>query len=64
MDFQADLLIVGRSPEWRWTRLMTANISQRVVRLAPMPVLVVPKTSTIGLNVPSVRRGGRRDARA
>jgi len=64
MDLPADLIIVGRSPGWVWARLMTANISQRVVRLAPMPVLVVPKSSTIGHNVPSVRRAGRRDARA
>jgi nucleotide-binding universal stress UspA family protein len=64
MDFRVDLIILGRSPGYVWARLMTANISQRVVRLAPMPVLVVPKSSTIGHNVPSVRRGGRRDARA
>ena len=45
VDFQADLIIVGRSPQWTLTRLMTRNISQRVVRLAPMPVLVVPAGS-------------------
>src|SRR5438445_184124 len=45
VDFQADLIIVGRSPEWTLTRLMTRNISQGVVRLAPMPVLVVPAGS-------------------
>ena len=44
MDLPADLIIVGRSPGWVWARLMTASISQRVIRLAPMPVLVVPKT--------------------
>lgn len=55
VDFQADLIIVGRSPEWTLTRLMTRNISQRVVRLAPMPVLVVPRASTIRVDVPSAR---------
>ena len=43
MDFRADLIVVGRSPGWAMARFMTANISQRVVRLAPIPVLVVPK---------------------
>ena len=42
VDFGADLIIVGRSREWALTRLMTAGVSQRVVSLAPMPVLVVP----------------------
>jgi nucleotide-binding universal stress UspA family protein len=51
LDFKADLIIMGRSPEWTLTRLMTSNISQRVVRLAPLPVLVVPRASTIRLNV-------------
>ena len=55
VDFRADLIVVGRSPEWALTRLMTANTSQRVVRLAPMPVLVVPRASAISLNVPSAR---------
>jgi nucleotide-binding universal stress UspA family protein len=54
-DFQADLIIVGRSPEWSLTRLMTGNVSQRVVRLAPMPVLVVPSASTIRPSVLSAR---------
>ena len=54
-DFQADLIIVGRSPEWTLTRLVTRNISQRVVRLAPMPVLVVPRARTIRVDLRSAR---------
>lgn len=53
VDLQADLIIVGRSAEWSPTRLMTAKTSQRVVRLAPVPVLVVPRASRIRL--PSAR---------
>jgi nucleotide-binding universal stress UspA family protein len=55
VDLQAHLIVLGRSPERSLTRLMTANTSQRVVRLAPMPVLVVPRASTIRLAVPSAR---------
>jgi nucleotide-binding universal stress UspA family protein len=55
LDLRADLIIVGRSPQWTLTHLMTANISQRVVRLAPTPVLVVPRANTIRLNAPSPR---------
>jgi nucleotide-binding universal stress UspA family protein len=43
IDFRADLIVVGHSPEWALIRFMTANISQRVVRLAPLPVLVVQR---------------------
>jgi nucleotide-binding universal stress UspA family protein len=43
IDFRADLIVVGRSPEWALIRFMTANISQRVVNLAPLPVLVIPR---------------------
>jgi len=55
VDFRADLIVVGRSPERALTRLMTVNTSQRVVRLAPMPVLVVPRASAISLTAPSAR---------
>jgi nucleotide-binding universal stress UspA family protein len=51
MDLRAELIIVGRSPDWVWARWMAASISQRVVRLAPVPVLVVPRTSAIGHEV-------------
>ena len=57
MDLGADLIIVGRSPDWIWARWMAANISQRVVRLAPMPVLVVPRNgSRSARSSPPVRR--------
>lgn len=57
VDFRADLIVLGRSPDWALTRFMAANISQRVVRLAPMPVLVVPRASGISLKVPSATGG-------
>jgi nucleotide-binding universal stress UspA family protein len=58
-DFRADLIVVGRSPEWALSRFMTANISQRVVRLAPMPVLVVPRARAISApTLPSPASGG------
>ncbi|HEX9096064.1 MAG TPA: universal stress protein [Candidatus Dormibacteraeota bacterium] len=56
VDLQADLIIVGRSMERSLTRLMTAHTSQRVVRLAPMPVLVVPRASGVRLSLSSARR--------
>jgi nucleotide-binding universal stress UspA family protein len=42
VDFGVDLIVLGRSRDSALTRLMTPGISQRVVRLAPVPVLVVP----------------------
>lgn len=56
LDLHADLIVVGRSVKWSLTRLMTATTSQRVVRLAPMPVLVVPRAPGIKVSLPSARR--------
>ena len=51
MDFGADLIVIGRSSERALTRFIAATISQRVVRLAPMPVLVVPRARPIRVRV-------------
>src|ERR1700694_654182 len=51
MDFGADLIVIGRSSERALTRFIAATISQRVVRLAPMPVFAVPRARPIRVRV-------------
>jgi len=52
VEFRADLIVVGRSPEGSLARFLTAKISNRVVHLAPVPVLVVPRAN--GMQQPSI----------
>ena len=42
LELEADLVVLGRSTQSAVSRLISVNLSQRVVRLAPLPVLVVP----------------------
>ena len=42
LELEADLIVLGRSSESTVSRFLSISLSQRVVRLAPMPVLVVP----------------------
>ena len=43
-DLDADLIVVGTHGRRGVKRLMLGSIAERVVRLAPCPVLVVPRT--------------------
>ncbi len=53
IDLGADLILIGRSPESGLSRFTHTGLSQRVVRLAPMPVLVVPAGAAISPKVSS-----------
>ena len=51
IELEADLILIGRSPEAGLRRFTHTGLSQRVVRLAPMPVLVVPAGAAISSRV-------------